>query len=395
MDGLIQLWPELRWTEVLDIVLVSLLAAALLVWLRSTQAGFVAIGLLVFAAVYVAARALDLTLLTGLFEGSLAVFLIIVVVIFQQELRQLFERVAAWVLRRPPPAPPVRGSLDSIVECLSNLSRARIGALLVIPGDDPLDRHVDGGILADAILSRPLLESLFDPSSPGHDGAVVLQDSRISHFGVHLPLSQDFEQLDDRGTRHSAALGLAERCDATCLVVSEETGHISVVRDGHLRTLERVAELKPLLSAIWTSRHASDVGQSLLEVLRAHWTDAALAGAVVGGLWFFFSAGSVMVDRSLDVPVEVVNLPDDLKLRSVEPSHVSLSFRGERRSFYRSAGSRVVVVLDGAITALGRRTFQIRASDVRHPPRLELLQVEPPSVRLSLASAGGGSGGPE
>jgi DNA integrity scanning protein DisA with diadenylate cyclase activity len=92
-------------------------------------------------------------------------------------------------------------------------------------------------------VSEPLLLSLFDPGSPGHDGTVLLRGSAVERFAVHLPLSADHAALGPGGTRHAAALGLAERCDAICLVVSEERGTVSVARDGQIRTLARPEDL--------------------------------------------------------------------------------------------------------------------------------------------------------
>ena len=104
-----------------------------------------------------------------------------------------------------------------------------------------------GGIELEGKISEPLLKSLFDPHSPGHDGAVIVGNERISRFAAHLPLSKDFKQLAHVGTRHSAALGLAELSDALCIAVSEERGTISVARDGRLRQVNNLQELGSLL----------------------------------------------------------------------------------------------------------------------------------------------------
>ena len=113
----------------------------------------------------------------------------------------------------------------------------------MLPQREPIESHVEGGIALDGRLSEPLLLSLFDPSSPGHDGAVILRGAQIERFAVHLPLSVNRAALGPGGTRHAAALGLSERCDAICIVVSEERGTVSVARDGLLRVLARPQDL--------------------------------------------------------------------------------------------------------------------------------------------------------
>src|SRR5262249_56151173 len=116
---------------------------------------------------------------------------------------------------------------------------AGLGALFVLPRPEPIEGHVGGAIPLGGRISEPLLLSIFDASSPGHDGAVILRGSQLERFAVHLPLSVNRAALGAGGTRHAAALGLSERCDATCIVVSEERGTVSVARDGAIRLLAR------------------------------------------------------------------------------------------------------------------------------------------------------------
>src|SRR5215468_2177787 len=132
-----------------------------IVLVRRTQARLVAIGILFLGALYIAARAFDLRLTTWLLQGFFAIFLVVVVVIFQEELRQLFERLATWRIGGRKPAPAVSGALEPLVQALSDLSREHIGALVVLPGRQPLSRHIQGGIELNGHLSLPLLESIF------------------------------------------------------------------------------------------------------------------------------------------------------------------------------------------------------------------------------------------
>jgi DNA integrity scanning protein DisA with diadenylate cyclase activity len=136
---------QLGIADVVDILVVSLLVSALLGFMRRTQAGFVAIGLGLLGALYVAARAFSMELTAAILGAFFAVFLVIVVVIFQEELRQLFEQIATLSLRRlGRPAPAVAGQVDTLGGCLRDFARDRIGALVVLPGRQPLGRHVTG-----------------------------------------------------------------------------------------------------------------------------------------------------------------------------------------------------------------------------------------------------------
>src|SRR5919108_578736 len=229
---LINPFPTMTLAEVIDIIFVAVLLYTAIVWAQRTRAAFVVRGIVILGAIYIIARYLDLQMTAWVFQGFFAIFLIMIVVIFQEELRQLFEQIALWSLGRN--RVPALGSTtsDILVRTLADLAKEHVGALVVIRGNDPIERHITGGIPLEGKLSGPLLKSIFDSHSPGHDGAVLVEQDQITRFAAHLPLSKDLRQLANVGTRHSAALGLAELADVLCLVVSEERGAISVERAG-------------------------------------------------------------------------------------------------------------------------------------------------------------------
>src|SRR5512143_4340754 len=173
LETILDQFRELHVADLIDIALVTTFFYSALVLIRRTQARLVAIGILILGALYIAALALDLRLTTWLLQGFFAVFLVIVVVIFQEELRQLFERLALWGLRRKTETPS-EPSEEIIVRCADELARARIGALMVLAGQQPIQRHLHGGVELDGRVSEPLLKSIFDPHSAGHDGAVII-----------------------------------------------------------------------------------------------------------------------------------------------------------------------------------------------------------------------------
>jgi diadenylate cyclase len=183
---------EIGFMDVLEVALVSALLYATLSWLQRTRAAFVVLGILILGGIYLVARELGLQLTAWIFQGFFAIFLIIIVVIFQEELKQLFERLAVLSLRRLRENHLGPRTIDVLVSCLADFARERVGALVILPGNDPVERHVHGGIEIDARLSEPLLRSIFDIHSPGHDGAVILKGDRIARFAVQLPLSKNF-----------------------------------------------------------------------------------------------------------------------------------------------------------------------------------------------------------
>ena len=225
-----------RWLDLVDIGLVAGFGWLAIRYLRRTRGHSILLGLALLGLVYVLARWLELRLAAALFQAFFAVVVLVPIVVFQEELRRAFEQLGSWHGPRPA-APADNGPLDALVRTIARLAATRTGALIVIPGREPLDRHIEGGIPMGGRACEPLLLSLFDASSPGHDGALVLRGDQIERFAVHLPLSANHAALGPGGTRHAAALGLAERCDAICIVVSEERGTVSIARDGELRIL--------------------------------------------------------------------------------------------------------------------------------------------------------------
>lgn len=371
--------------DLLDIVLVTLLFWGLLLWLRRTRALFAFLGLAILSAIYLAARQLGLNLTAWIFQGFSAVLLILIVVVFQEDLRRLLEQIGAWGLGRRAET-PTSDVADVVVRTVARMAQERVGALLVLPGREPPERHLEGGILLDGKVSEPLLLSLFDHHSPGHDGAVVIAGDRVRRFAVHLPLSADQSQVGGFGTRHAACLGLAERTDALCIVVSEERGTVSVAREGIFRTLRNPGELAGVLlefTRATTGRPTKASGKRPWRLVHA-WPYPLLAVGLASALWFLLVPGSTVVEAQRDARVVVENLPQGYQLEKVDPDRVTVTLSGPRRDIYFGPPDVVQVKIDALLAQLGRRTFQITPDQVEHPPHLEVLDVSPTQVKISV-----------
>lgn len=373
---------EIQPRDVADILLVTGLLYLAIVWIRRTRAALVAGGIFVSAALYLIAALLDLRLTTWIFQGFFAALVIVVVVIFQEELRQFFERLAVWGLRRHAHVPQ-SGIRDVLVRCLADFARDRIGALVVLPGRQPLARHLEGGIELDGRLSIPLLKSLFDPNSPGHDGALLITGDRVARFAVQLPLSKASAQLSGLGTRHSAALGLAERSDAMCLVVSEERGTISIAQNGRLRVGTSSQEVGLAIDDfIHSQQPPSRRSFSFVRLLRENWLEKVVSFVLVLGLWAAFVPGARTVANRYRVPVQAVNLPADLELQAIEPAEVKVTLSGPARAFYLFDREQLAVTIDVTLAQLGRRTFEINEENVKRPPQLTVERTDPSAVKI-------------
>ncbi len=372
--------PIPSWTDLIDLGFVTALLWVGIGAVRRTRARPALLGIALLVAIYAIARVVGLQLTATLFQGFFAIVVIVLVVIFQEDLRRLFEQLGSWRARRPRVV-AASSELDVIVRAVAQMAANRCGALIVMPGDEPLDRHLDGGIVLGGRVTEPLLLSLFDASSPGHDGAVLIRDGSVERFAVHLPLSSNHEALGPGGTRHAAALGLSERCDATCIVVSEERGTISVAHDGALRVLARPEDLLNEPSLV---PPAPDEGV-MLRWSPATIRDLGLAFAGAAVLWLLLVAGDVAIERPFSARVELTNLPPDLELESIEPMEVQVVLRGARRDLLLADPEAIEVRLDTYLARLGRRTFQLSPGNVRRPDELSIVRIEPDQVRLSFA----------
>jgi len=285
--------------------------------------------------------------------------------------------------RRPPR--PDAGAVSSIFRALQQLARSRTGALLIIPGREPLERHLQGGVELDAVISEELLLSIFDHHSPGHDGAVLVRGNRLAHFALHLPLSEDSVQLGPGGTRHAAALGLAEHSDALCVVVSEERGTISLAARGKLTT---VTDPDQLLEALQSQFDYQGIGKAQKEMrwkgVRRRILEGVGAFALALTSWLAFVPGSAVDQTTIEVPVTVENMPEGFALEGVEPPGVQLTVTGPRRQLLLSQTDDFQIVVDALLVKLGRRTFTISPEAVHHPADLKIISIDPEKIRISV-----------
>ncbi len=377
---------EMRWGDLLDIGLASCLIWCGIHALRTMRTRRVGIGLLLFSLVILAANQLELKLTVWILQGITAVLILVVVVVYQSEIRRLLERLPASIrsLNRMD-RNGFPGLADLLADCVEELSSQRRGALVVLPGIDPLDGIITVGNPLDGRLSKALLLSIFDPNSPGHDGALVVRGERVERFASRLPLSDQEDQLKERGTRHAAGLGLSEKADALVLVVSEETGRLSLARNGRLRTLADQESLRHELA-----KFLQELGAPVQKAGRFKkfilWggLEAVTALLVSALLWLVLVPGSVVQTATYEIPVEVQNIPEGYVLANVTPPTVAVIVSGEKRNLFLIKAKELVIPLDGTLTRFGRQTYPITSAHLLLPAKVELVDVVPDQVRVSV-----------
>ena len=219
--------------DLVDIALVTIAIYWLLLLIRGTRAIQILVGLIVLFAVFLASEIFQLVTVNALMETFLGSAVIIMVVLFQHDIRRALARVGRGFFPSVS-AQEASQILEDVVRAAQTLAQRTVGALIVLERDNHLDDQMETGTEVDATVSKELLISLFMPYSPLHDGAAVIQSGRIAHAGCILPLTLREDLPEGVGTRHRAAVGITEETDALVIVVSEETGSISVVLGGEM-----------------------------------------------------------------------------------------------------------------------------------------------------------------
>ena len=241
---------HLDFKDVVEILIVSFLLYRVLVVYTGTRAFQVLIGFVVLVSIYVASQALQLRLIPYLLSQVFTYGAFALIVIFQPELRAALARLGRTRLFQAFARMEQQEVMDEIAVAADRLAKAKIGGIIAIEQEVDLLNHVDHGTPIDAVLSTELLTTVFTPYSPLHDGAVIVKRDRIAYAGsVILRLSESPAVERSLGTRHRAALGLSEETDALVVVISEETGQISLAHDGRLYRGLRPDELRQRLEA--------------------------------------------------------------------------------------------------------------------------------------------------
>lgn len=227
-------WDLFGWRDILDVALVFVVIYYLLLLIRGTRAVQILLGILFLGGIYYLAGRFELLTLQSLLSHFLSLLPLAIIVLFQQEIRRAlanFGRNPLWGFNAQSRA---QSTIEEVELAASDLAAGRVGALIVIQRLEGLRDYIENGVEVDAQVSSALLVNLFTPDTPLHDGAAIIQQDRVAAASCFLPLSSRAGLAQELGTRHRAALGISEETDALAVVVSEESGAISVAVGGQL-----------------------------------------------------------------------------------------------------------------------------------------------------------------
>jgi len=372
------------WKAVVDIVLIAAGLFFLYHTLLRLGTWRIVAGIVLAAFLFLIANFLDLKGLEWIFGNFSQVAVIALVVIFQPELRKIFERAVSVRRSKIDDAGVVLPRM--IVDCLIKLAAQRRGAIVVFPGKEPVQEWLAGGFKLDARPSIPLIMSIFDPNSPGHDGALILENGKFTRFGVRLPVSQSSKLPDELGTRHHAAMGLAEKSDALAIVVSEERGKISIFDKGKFRQVDDPEKLERTILSQW--KHASSYFFEFPEGRKRRLVFSQMLVSLTLAV-FFWSALMIvqgeMMEKVVTVPVEYTTSPEHLILVGDKQKEVRLHLAGSKSDLASVHPDQMSAKIDLSKAVAGKQTFLITKENMRLSRGIQLLDVVPSSVELTLA----------
>jgi uncharacterized protein (TIGR00159 family) len=359
MEKLFIFLSSIRWQDIIDISLNSYILFRFYVLFRGTNVFRVLIGMTVLWFLQRIAISIGLIVTSWVVQGIVAVGAIIIIVVFRNEIRRVLQaknlKSIFWGLSLKSAVTPT----EIIVESVFGMAKTKCGALIVFPGKEDLSDAVQGGTPWRGFITKEMITSIFWPDNPVHDGAAIVQGDQISIVGAILPLSDRDDLPSYYGTRHRAALGLAEATDALVIVVSEERGDVLVAKGNRLREIRRKGVAR----------------KEGLEIAVA----AMLSIVFITGIWFSVSRGQETL-VSLDIPVDYTNRADGTEIVDTSVKSVSLVLSGSGALVKSVTPDQVNVRLDISNAVIGQNSFAITPDNISLPPGIVLREVTPPLI---------------
>jgi uncharacterized protein (TIGR00159 family) len=373
------------WRDIVDILFLTIVAYQLYVWFRESRALRVIIGLVALGGIYSIAKFWGLFLTTWVFQILWQVLLILLLILFQTEIRQVLEKVSPMRYLRSRRRVFQKTFAKELSQTLFEMAADRTGALIVLARNDNPSEFVRAGQTIMALPESALIKSIFNRSAPAHDGAVVIAQDRITQMGCILPLSEDEDLPEKYGTRHRAALGLSEVTDAICLVVSEERSEVATVVEGKIVTWQDPGALAGNLREIIAGPEirVPTLKGFLKGIFIENWRTKLSALALVTIAWLVL-ASQQEAELTITTPVQHTNVPSHLMLGQGSTPTVDLTLSGRRNTIRTLKDQDVQVSFDLSAITLGRHLIKVSAKNIILPFAVKIDRVAPQKIMVNL-----------
>jgi uncharacterized protein (TIGR00159 family) len=381
MEKLFNFLYTLRWQDIVDITLTSYILFRFYILFKGTNVFRILIGMTILWFFQRIAVFLGLIVTSWVVQGVAAVAALIIIVVFRNEIRSVLQARNLKSILWGFSSKTVTTTIEIMVESVYEMGLHKTGALLVFPGKDDLEEEVQSGIPWKGMVSKEMIMSIFWPGNPVHDGAAIVEGNQIREVGAILPLSHRDDLPTHYGTRHRAALGLAESSDALVIVISEERGEVLVAKSSELKEVKQKRRLKQHL------QEHMGVGTYKQPFMRRETFETAMAALLsiifVTGVWFNITRGrDTLVTK--ETPIEYMNRDPGMEILSASVNAVSLDLSGSGALVKSINPAQVQVRLDLSKAVAGNNSFTITRENISLPPGIFLKNVYPSEVDVDL-----------
>jgi len=372
-----------RWQSVVDFVVLTAALYILLRWAQQARALRVALMVLGLHAGAMVSRHFDLVLTSWVLDGAAILAIVVLLLVFQAELRRFFMRLDSVLNWRSQTASSLTETYQAIARAAFRLAGPSVGALIVVVRHNAVAELVSGGVTLEAGVSPEILEAIFQKTSPVHDGAVIVRGDRIVRAAAVLPLTERDRVPSYYGTRHRAAMGLSERCDALVVVVSEERGEVTLMEARRIVRCDdeqKLAQMLEKLCARPADSMATKARQMAFSNARVKLAALGLAAAIWGTS--VLSTGTTV--RTVSVPVQFVSVPSGMDIASPSSDRLDVQVRGSAWLMDSVGLTRLVASFNLRGARAGTLNLTVAAGNLNLPPGIVMEQVSPKKITVHL-----------
>jgi uncharacterized protein (TIGR00159 family) len=372
-----------EWQDAVDILVISFLIHRLFLLFRGTTALHILLGLLFLWLCHAIAQASGLVLTSWFFQGLGAIAVLVIVVVFRNEIRDVVLQTSPARLFLGRPYQPETIDLPELERTVFKMAKNKTGAMLVFQQRDRLAEHLSEGIPLQGKWSPEIMVSIFAKESPLHDGAAIIQGDRIKLVGTYLPLTKKEGLPRQYGTRHRAAIGLSEMTDVVVVVISEERGEVSVVHRGEVERIPEPPQLQMVLTGLLLKSYTAVKPRTRVRELLTQAGGLLLTFLLVSASWSIYS-GKQLSLINVTTAVDFRNIPESLELRRSSAERVEVQITGKRRLVSALKPEQVDAFLDLSEVEEGYHRIVLNGDNIELPLGLEVVRITPAAIRLEM-----------
>ena len=377
-----------RWQDALDILILTYIFYRLYLWLRKKKALRMVVAILALPLFYIFAQWIDLPLSVWGLQNLWPVIIIILVVIFQQEIREVLGNINLPSFFFGRPEGLTSKIIDRIAEAAFQMANRKMGGLIVLQRGDNLDEIIHEKTLLDSEINEDILISIFTSQSPLHDGAVIIQGGRIRYVAALLPLSKSTSLPKEWGTRHRAGVGITEVSDGECIIISEERGEVLLASQGRVQKKDRKEDLKESLDDLTPTGDTKDKERVWSKKIFGDMPRKVLFLLLVCLLWVFV-IGVRQGEVSFNIPIEYYSLPPNLEIVGEPPKEVNVRLKGSQRLLSSVKPDYVRVQVNLSNGHKGINQISLSEADITTRPGITITNFYPRNIRLALSPVSG------